>query len=113
MTAHFKVVPVLLPHQGIIPGARGHKKITIPRGTKVFAIQHIVRYFHTVYLSETEANTVRESLEDTVEGRTKRQIPLRTMLEWNFKLAIPTHVCRPKTEKQDDSAPRTEMIMGG
>lgn len=95
----FQVKAQILPHPGIIPGARGHKKITIPAGTKVYCIMHGARIFWAAYMSEAEAQEVANSLQATVTpGATKRYIELYTLLAWNFKIeVIPTRISRPKS----------------
>ncbi len=92
----FQVKSHILPHEGIIPGARGHKKITVPRGTTVYCIAHGTRLFWAAYLDEPTATKVARNLTDTVEGRSRRPIPLDTLLTWNFKTAIPSRISRPR-----------------
>jgi hypothetical protein len=96
MTAHFDIRPLPLPHKGIIPGAAGHKKVEIPKGTMVYCIMHGPKYFWAVYLHKAEAEEVAETLEATITGRAKRSFDLPTMLAWNFKIAFPERVSRPK-----------------
>ena len=92
----FQIKSYRLPHEGIIPGARGHKKVVIPEGTKVFCIVYGTKIFWAAYLDEPTAVKVAKSLEDTVEGRNKRTISLETLVAWNFKDAIPKRISRPK-----------------
>lgn len=93
--AYFQVKRYTLPHDGIIPGARGHKKIVIPRGTKVHCIAYGTKLFWAAYLDEPTALRVAASLDDTASGRSKRSIALDTLVAWNFKDAIPTRISRP------------------
>jgi hypothetical protein len=93
-----QVKHVVLPHDGIIPGARGHKKITIPRGTKVYCIVYGTLIFWAAYLDEPSALKVAENLEATIRPEARRHIPLQTLLAWNFKSTIPKRISRPKTK---------------
>lgn len=93
--AHFTVKALTLPHNGIIPGARGHKKIVVPEGTRVYCIVHDHRFFWAAYLDEPTALQVAASLDDTADGRSKRPISLATLLDWNFRYSFPTRICRP------------------
>lgn len=92
----FEVKEYRLPHEGVIPGARGHKKITIPRGTKVYCIVYENTFFWAAYLSDEEAQKVCASLEETIKLGSKRHIELKTLLAWNFKRGIPVRISRPK-----------------
>ena len=92
----FQIKQYLLPHDGVIPGAAGHKKIVVPRGTKVYCIVYGTKVFWCAFLKETSALHVAKGLEDCVEGRAKRTIELNTLLAWNFKDAIPKRVHREK-----------------
>lgn len=92
----FTIKHISLPHDGIIPGARGHKKITILKGTKVYCICYGYRYFWAVYLDEQTAKEVATSLEATTKPEARRHIALDTMVAWNFKTEIPKRVSRPK-----------------
>lgn len=86
-----------LPHDGIIPGARGRKKQIIPRGTQVWCIVHERRHFYwACYTNQEHAAMVLKNLQDCAEGRARRSIPLHTLLAWNFKRSVPTRVCREK-----------------
>ena len=93
-----QVISAILPHQGIIPGARGHSKITIPKGTQVWLIVHGSLTFWACYLSETSARKCLEGLENTVSGRARRTIDLPTLLAWNFTYSFPTRVAREKVQ---------------
>lgn len=86
-----------LPRDGVIPGARGHKKIIVPKGTAVWVIEHRFLLFRCVYLNKEQADTCLKGLQDTVEGRTRRPMTLQTLLDWNFKQEFPTRVARPKS----------------
>lgn len=94
----FQIKHYRLPHEGIIPGARGHKKIVIPRGEKVWCIVYGTKIFWCAYLNDGTAKGVAESLRKTVTGEAKRQIPLPTLLAWNFRDAIPTRIHREGTK---------------
>lgn len=92
----FQVKHYMLPHEGVIPGARGHRKVTIPIGTKVYCIVHGTLIYWCAYLSEADAMQCKVGLEACVLGKAKQTIPLATLVAWNFKDAIPRRVCRPK-----------------
>lgn len=92
----FHVKHLMLPHKGNSPGARGHKKIEYPAGTKVYAIVYGTLMFHSVYLSEQQAMTVANNLEKVTLPDARRHIPLNTLLAWNFKSKFPTRVVRKK-----------------
>lgn len=93
----FDVKSRRLPHAGVIPGARGHKKIVIPKGTTVWCVEYGGMFFWAAYLDEQSAITVAESLQATIQPSARRHIPLGTLLAWNFKLTIPVRISRPKT----------------
>jgi hypothetical protein len=90
----FQIKHYNLPHEGIIPGARGHKKQVISAGTKVYCIVHGTLIFWCAYLKEDSALKVMKGLTDTVEGRNRRTIKLDVLLAWNFKDAIPRRIHR-------------------
>lgn len=83
----------LLPHDGVIPGARGWKKQVIPAGTKVWCIVYGTRIYHYCYLNETQAETVRGNLEGWMA---KTNISRETVLAFNFSPSIPRRVVREK-----------------
>lgn len=96
----FRVKPITLPHDGIIPGARGHKKITIPAGTKVFCIvYHNTQVYWAAYLEEAAALQVAKNLEACTKPEARRTIDLPALLAWNFKSTIPTRIVRPERKK--------------
>ncbi len=94
----FHVKHYSLPHDGVIPGAAGHKKVVVSRGTKVYCVVYGTKIFYCAYLYEKEALTVAKSFEETIDPNHKRHIPLKTLIAWNFKDAIPKKVHRPKDD---------------
>lgn len=92
----FQLKHYILPHDGIIPGARGHKKIVVPQGYKVYCIVHGTKIFHAAYLNEGQALEVMKNLQLSVDGKARRNIDLRTMVAWNFKSSIPIKIVRPR-----------------
>jgi hypothetical protein len=92
----FKIEKRRLPHEGIIPGARGHKKIVIPEGTEVYCIVHGSLFFWAAYLNEDTARTVARNLEETTKSAGRRYIPFKSLLAWNFKSSIPVRIHREK-----------------
>ena len=84
----------LLPHDGIIPGARGHKKQIIPKGTKVWCIVYGTLVYWCCYTDEAHATVVMNNLQASIDGKARRNIDLRNMLAWNFKDSIPKRVAR-------------------
>jgi hypothetical protein len=94
MTFEVKAYP--LPHDGIIPGARGHKKIVIPRGTQIYCITYQDRKFWCGYLKEDSAKEVANNLENSLNPDARRHIPLETLVAWNFKSKIPLRIHREK-----------------
>jgi len=93
---HFQLKHYLLPHDGLIPGARGHKKRVIPAGTKVYCIVYGTQIFWAAYLDESQALATMAGLQASVNGTARRNIDLNTMLAWNFKHSIPRRIARPK-----------------
>lgn len=85
-----------LPHNGVIPGARGHKKIIVPAGTKVYCIVYGTLIFWCAYLRKASAMQCLKGITDTIEGRTKRTIDINTLVQWNFHDRIPTRIHREK-----------------
>lgn len=87
----FLVIQRRLPHPGIIPGARGHKKITIPAGEQVWCIQHLAtrKLYWACYLNEQDAHRC-------ADGLVKNDIPMESLIAWNFKFEFPKRVSRPK-----------------
>jgi hypothetical protein len=95
----FMLRHVPLPHDGVIPGARGHKKIVVPKGTEVFCITPCVdrvRMFWCAYLKEDSAQKTLEGLTKTVVGPARRQISYENLVAWNFKYEIPKRIHREK-----------------
>lgn len=92
----FQIKHYALPHDGIIPGARGHKKVIVSRGTKVYCIVYGTLVFWVAYLDEPNALRVAQELENTTLPSARRQIDLKTLIAWNFKDAIPKRISRPK-----------------
>lgn len=92
----FQIKRYTLPHDGVIPGARGHKKIIVLAGTKVYCIVYGTLIFWCAYLNEQSAIDVMKGLTDTVQGRARRTIALPVLLAWNFKDRIPKRIHREK-----------------
>ena len=93
---YFQIKHYMLPKDGNIPGARGHKKQVIPRGTKIYCIVYGTKIYWAAYLNEAQAIECVKGLTKTVDGEYKRSIDLKTLVEWNFKDTIPTRIVRPK-----------------
>ena len=93
---HFVIKECCLPHPGVIPGARWHKKIVIPEGETVYCIVYGMRFFWAVYLDKEQAEKAMQGLEDTVSGKARRKIDLPNLVAWNFKSEFPKRVVRPK-----------------
>jgi len=92
----FTIKRYTLSHHGVIPGARGHKKEIVPVGTEVFCITYGRQVFWCAYQNLEMAEACMDGLEASLDGRAKRQIPLDTMIAWNFKPTIPSRVARIK-----------------
>ena len=90
----FQLKHYALPHDGIIPGARHHKKQVIPAGTKVWCIAYGTLMYWAVYQDEAHALKVMKVLQATVDGNARRTMPMKTMLEWNFSSKFPRRVVR-------------------
>jgi hypothetical protein len=86
----------VLPHPGVIPGARGHKKQIIPAGTQVWCIVYHNKYYWAVYQTEEQAQMCLSNLLAIVEGRARRFTPLDTLVAWNFSTTFPKRVVRIK-----------------
>lgn len=87
-----------LPHDGIIPGARGHKKIVIPKGTAVYVIMCGSVMFWCAYLNEASAQKCLDGLRKSLDSSYRRHIPLSTMLAFNFQHGVPARVHREKAD---------------
>ncbi len=87
-----------LPHTGIIPGARGHKKIEVAAGTKVYCIVYGTKIFWCAYLTEKSAVKCMSGLIETTNPTARRHIDLETLIAWNFKDAIPKRIHREKAK---------------
>ncbi len=90
----FQLKHYVLPHDGVMPGARGYKKVIVPRGTKVYCIVYGTVMYSCVYLHEADAMKCMQGLQDTVSGRARKTIPLDVLVDWNFQYAIPKRVFR-------------------
>jgi hypothetical protein len=90
----FQIKQYMLPHDGSMPGARGHKKVVVPRGTKVYCIVYGTLIYWCTYLHMQDAIVAMHGLEGTVNGKYKRTIDLQSLLAWNFKSSIPKRVFR-------------------
>jgi hypothetical protein len=86
-----RVVEERLPHVGIIPGARGHKKVVIPKGTSVFCVRYYTKYFWAAYLDRKSAQHTCETF--------KKCKSMEVLLEWNFMQEFPTRIIRSKEPK--------------
>lgn len=84
----------MLPHDGVIPGARGYKKQIIPKGTKVYCIVYGTKIYWCAYTNEVHAMTVMGNLQASVNGNARRNIDLQTLIAWNFQSAIPKRIAR-------------------
>lgn len=93
----FQLKHYILPHDGIIPGARGHKKILVPTGTKVYCIVYGTKIYWCAYLHEAQAIKCMAGLEATIQSSARRHIELGTLIAWNFKYTIPRRVAREPT----------------
>lgn len=91
-----QVLKLRLPHQGTIPGARGHKKISVPTGTEVYCIVHSGRFYWCAYLDEAAAQECMTNLLAQTHEQARRHIPLATLLAWNFHFTIPQRIARRK-----------------
>lgn len=85
----FQIKHYLLPHDGVMPGARGHKKVTIPRGTRVYCIVYGTKIYWCTFLHMQDAMVCLQGLEKTLEFT-----PIDTLVAWNFKFSIPKRVFR-------------------
>lgn len=92
----FQLKHLLLPHQGVMPGAAGHKRVLVPPGTKVWCITHGTLIYWASYLDEAQA---RCALENLTASAARRNHPLQTLLEWNFSGRFPKRVVRPPAPK--------------
>jgi hypothetical protein len=90
----FQIKLYRLPHEGVIPGARGHKKRVIPAGTKVYCIAYGTLIYWCAYLKEDQALRVLQGLTATVTKGARRYIPIETLVEWNFSWNMPRRICR-------------------
>ncbi len=90
----FRIRTFLLPHEGIIPGAAGHKKIVVPKGTRVYCIVYGTLIYWCAYLNEEQASKCMRGLEASTDVHARRYIPLETLLTWNFGRGIPRRICR-------------------
>lgn len=96
----FQILQRKLPYEGNIPGARGHKKIVIPKGTTVYVITYGHKVYWCAYLDEADARKTMAGLEATVRGECKRTIDLDNLVAWNFKYDMPKRIHRPGVPKQ-------------
>lgn len=85
----FQIKHYMLPHDGVMPGARGLKKIVVPKGTKVYCIVYGTLIYWCTYLHMQDAMVCLHGLEKTL-----KTMPLDTLVAWNFKHAIPKRVFR-------------------
>jgi hypothetical protein len=85
--SHFQIKTLTLPHEGIIPGAPGHKKIVVPSGTTIYCIKYRTKFYWCGYLDEQQAAKCLRGLESN-------DIPLDVLVAWNFKAAIPKRIAR-------------------
>lgn len=94
----FVIQEVKLPHEGIVPGARGHKKIVYPKGTTIYVLKYQDKYFYCGYIYFKEILLVAKAFVQQIDPAYKRHIPLKTLIEWNFRRAIPSRIHRTKED---------------
>lgn len=97
-TEPFTIRELKIPHDGIIPGAAGHKKVIVSRGTRIYVVCHGQKYFGCGYLYFAEALEVTKNFVATLDPSHKRHMPLETLIQWNFKCVIPTRIHRTKQD---------------
>lgn len=90
----FTLIRKSLPHDGIMPGARGLKKVVVPKGTSVFCIMYKDKNYWCAYLKSESAIKCMEGLLATTEGTARRQIDIDTLVAWNFKYEVPKRIFR-------------------
>lgn len=100
---NFQIKHYMLPHSGIMPGARGLKKVVVPAGTKVYCIVYGTKIYWCCYLHEADAMRTMQVLEDTVNGRASRTIDLHILIAWNFKSSFPTRVYRSEEYRNPET----------
>ena len=88
----FQIKHYLLPHDGLMPGARGYKKVTIPKGTRVYCIVYGTLVYWCTFLHMQDAMVCLKGLEHTVY--TRKTIDINSLLSWNFRHSIPKRVFR-------------------
>lgn len=95
---HFLVEARLLPHEGVMPGAAGHKKRTVPVGTEVFVIlaRSSRKLYWACYLDRDSAERAAKGLAANLEPGARHRMSLETLIAWNFKHEFPKRVVRPK-----------------
>lgn len=100
MTGRLQVKIVKLPHPGIIPGARGHKRITISKGTTIYCIRDrdTGHWFWCGYLSMASAIQSARNFVSATRPQARHQIPWDTLVAFNFKPFIPYRVAREKSK---------------
>lgn len=96
MPNDFRVEVHSLPHEGVSPGARGLKKVVYPKGTKVHCIIYGRAFYWAAYLNEAQAKECMANLQASVDGTARRNIPLATMVAWNFHPTAPKRIIREK-----------------
>ena len=96
----FHLKHYMLPHNGVMPGARGLKKVIVPAGTKVWCIVYGTKVYWCAYLHLSDAEKCLQGLKETVWGQGKRTIDLDTLLAWNFKDAMPKRIYRSQEYRQ-------------
>lgn len=90
----FQIKHYRLPHEGIIPGARGHKKQVVPAGTTVYCIVYGTKMYWASHLTEAQAQKCLSGLIKSLDPNYYRHIPLDTLLAWNFQFQFPRRVVR-------------------
>jgi hypothetical protein len=100
----FQLKHYMLPHNGVMPGARGLKKVVIPAGTKVWCIVYGTKIYWCAYLHLADASRALQGLKDTASGEARHTIALDALIAWNFKDAIPKRIYR--SEEYRDELPK-------
>lgn len=101
MTGRLQVKVVKLPHPAAIPGARGHKKISIPTGTTIYAIRDrdTGKWFWCGYLSMASAiQSAQNFVAATQTTANRHNIPWDTLIAFNFKSFLPYRISREKSK---------------
>lgn len=100
----FQIEEIKLPHDGVIPGAAGHKKVIVPKGTRVYVIREPKsgKYFWCGYLYQHEALKCAQGFVETLDPNHKRHLTLDQIVIWNFKYVLPKRIHRPKEDPKNN-----------